>query len=35
MGPSLRFRAKTPGLLRLEAKGASKRVYALLRRASN
>lgn len=35
MGPSLRFRAKTPGLLRLEAKGAARRMYALLRRASN
>jgi hypothetical protein len=35
MGPSLRFRATTVGLLRLEAKGASRRMYALLRGASN
>ena len=35
MGPSLRFRAKQVGILRLEAKGTGPRVYSVLRRASN
>lgn len=34
-GPSLRFRVKAPGLVRLEARGGRQVVRALLRRASN
>jgi hypothetical protein len=35
MGPSLRFRMKAPGLVRLEVKGRGWEGYGLLRRASN
>ena len=36
LGPSMRFRVKTPGVYRLEARNARKRVVRpLLRRASN
>lgn len=34
-GPSLRFRVKAPGVVRLEARGGRQLVRALLRRASN
>jgi hypothetical protein len=35
VGPSLRFRVREPGLVRLELKGRGWQGYALLRRASN